>query len=124
MKISKPNFGELIYKISPIATVVGGLLIGDGLGSVVSKGNWSDWMELATGLLVVSGSILYRRYTEEKYDPQICKLCDCIKKNEEKQSRLEQEIANTKRSIKATQQETIINEYLLMGAYADRNKIN
>ena len=98
-----------IYKATNLATITGGLLLGHGLGQVVSRGDASDWVELTTGLLVTSGSLIYRFKNMDRYDPQIRGIKNEISRTENEISRLEGEISDSQKRIRETEQEILRN---------------
>lgn len=96
IKQTYQRVAEYAYKATNLAAIVGGLLSGHGLGGVASRGDISDWAELAIGLLITSGSLIYRFRNMDKYDPQICEIKNEISRSEAEISKLEDVIRGIK----------------------------
>jgi len=109
MNTAKQNLGEYVYKASNLAVIAGGLLAGHGLGQVMSRGDVGDWIELATGIIVASGSLIYRLKNADRYDPEIRRIKDEISRNESMIRRLENEISANQKIIRETEQEILRN---------------
>ena len=109
----KQNIGEYFYKAANITTIVGGLLVGHGLGNALTRGDAQSWIELGAGLLMATGSVIYRFHNSDKYDPQIRGIKNQI-------GRLEEEIRTSEEREVAIQSK-IRNNELLINAYMRRN---